>query len=366
MTQINLLNDEINELIRERNEMDVSLQNTTGPDAYREIQISIEGVDAQIREKQSLIAELEKQEKIEEKVNADVPFTISGVDLDPIPPEFIAIIKDIVIADRRLRLGEHAIELEQVEAEAKSKNDKMREATDAEVAAIQAQIDTVTTELAVAKKELTTVSEFRDEVYNQNGELRERVFQLNLENADLSSKLNNAVTQIEEKDKEIARLNDQIDDYQKAKVYGERQAQSIIDVSPNEAEEINGKIKKLFTKVEDWGSVLKAIKSDGTFEMVKRDELKEEWAPEVPAYQGGSESTGSFPGEAVETDVADGGLSYPQAPSLDFRPEEESIGGMEGNSDIPEVVGETFEQRTERRLAELERVVYGKPAKEVA
>lgn len=345
MTQINLLNDEINELIRKRDELEARLQAANSAPEQNAIQHNLDGLNKTIGEKQTKLSE---QEKIEEKVNAaDVPFTISGVDLGLIPPQVMEVIDAIVKADRRLRLAEHAIELEQLEAEAKTQIEKLMESTNAELNAIQSQISTISAEQVELEAEMAKIAENRDN-------LRDKVLELEMINGDLTSKLRNAATQIEEKDKEIARLNDQIDDYQKAKVFGERQAQSIIDVTPNEAEEINGKIKKLFTTFEDWGSVLKAYKPDGNFEVVKREEFNSEWVPEVPTYNGGSESTGSFPGEAVEADATDCGFPTPQAPSLDFPTQEETTTvpehTVDGEMDATSV--------TRAELAELEARVY--------
>lgn len=230
----------------------------------------------QLQEKEQARAEV-----IEAKVQDEaIPFAVAGIDFTELPAEVITLIDEVVKADRRRILREHEEELKQVESAAEEREIQLKRKNDELQQAINAYLE-------------------------ENNLLRNQVHQLTLEKQDAEQKRDAAVTEMEhfrtELDKantEIDRLNSQIDDYQKEKVFGERQAQQIIDVTPEENNSISAAIeavKKLYAKVEDWGSVQKVIKPDGTFELTTRQQLAEEWAPieppEVPSFRGEDSQT---------------------------------------------------------------------------
>lgn len=295
-----------------------------------------------------------KEQAIEERVHSEITFAIPGVDFTQLPVELISVIQLVVKADRRKSFAEHATELEKIEQEAEAK--------------IQAAEDSsayLTAHNDELKKIIENGKADNARLIRENGELRDYTYQLNLEKEDKDTKLANAVTQLEEAKAEIARLESQVEDYQKAKVLGERQAQAVIDVTPTEADEINAAIKQLFVKSENWGSVEKLYLPDGTFKVVKRDELADWTAITPPPLLGGSETLAeTFQDEVAEANATDSGISAPQAPLLDFRSQEESNGGglpVDENGtlrsdDAPATWGElkALEAKIERRLSWLE------------
>lgn len=280
------------------------------------------------------INKAEKEQAIEERVhNEAVPFAIEGVDFKELPAALITIIEKVVKADRRRIYAEHAVELEQAETE----RDEIRNMYDSSKVSY----------------------DLLQEDYNQCArELKEQTAEtvrLIAERDDARANRDNAARQLEEAKAEISRLESQIDDYQKAKVLGERQAQAVIDVTPNEVDEINAAIKQ-FLSSEDWGSIIKVNKPDGTFERVKRDEFEREWTPITPPpLLGGSNDSVSFQGEDTQVDVIDSGVSAPEAPSITFPSE------TEGTVQTNTVSGAVAEQKDEiiRRLERLEIAVFG-------
>lgn len=192
---------------------------------------------AEIQKLKGLEAELIKQiaveQVIEVKVQEDIPFSISGVDLSELPPEMIKVVEMIVKADRRKIYAEHALELEQIEdasAAEKAEADIKISSQDKALEVLRQDYETCARELSEQEDETIRLVQERD------------LFRKNLANAEL---------RIVEKDAEIARLNDQVGDYQKAKVFGEREAQSIIEVNTDEANNINKAIAKVKESLED-------------------------------------------------------------------------------------------------------------------
>ena len=270
-------------------------------------------------------------ENIEQKIQADVRFAIEGVDMTNLPDSLILVIEKVVKADRRRIYSDHAIELDQIEAERDDYKSKLESLKD-DHQNLSVEYDKACQELKDQTAETLRLIEERDEMKRTR---------------------DNAAAQLEEANKEIARLKSEIEDYQKAKAFGEKEAQNIIDVTPNDADEINAAIKQFLTS-EDWGSVIKATKPDGSFELVKRDEFEAEWAPIEPPTLGGSESTESFLGEdqaqdhngdTAETEETTEPVNQFQAPHFPGTGEN-TIGG--------EVADETFEQEVRRRLEKLE------------
>lgn len=221
-------------------------------------------------------------ENMEQKVCADLPFFVAGVNASDLPVEVIELIESIVHADRRRILDEHSEEvstLSKAFADYRVQAEQQIEESKAEFIVLEKEYDTCARELKEQQVETMRIIEERNEA-RQNRD--------------------NAAQQIEELKAEVRRLEEQVAEYQKAKVFGEREAQQIIDITPTETDSIQSKIdavRKLYTKTEDWGSVIKAEKQDGTFELVGRDELEREWSPITPPSLGGSEDTVTFLGQ---------------------------------------------------------------------
>lgn len=271
-------------------------------------------ISTNISERQNIIDDLSRIEKkiteirtqqdkvqaIEEKVhNEAVPFAIEGVDFTQLPAQLITVIEKVVKADRRRIYAEHALELEHIENE----YDEYKQNAEGNISGLQANLSVLQQDYDNAARELK--------------EQTEETIRLIAERDEARKNRDNASAQLEEAKAENERLKSEIDDYRKAKVYGEREAQSVIDVTPTEAEDINNAIKQFLTS-EDWGSVIKATKADGSFELVKRDEFNSQWQ-----QVGGSETpAGTFQGEAAEAITGGSGVSdtegqviYEQVPS---------------------------------------------------
>lgn len=241
--------------------------------------------------------------QIEEKVNADVPFAIPGVDFTKLPSEFITLLNLIVKADRRniytaqadldtKKDADHAAYKAQAEQRIGDLTQRMGEQTQA-YNDLEQELLEVRTELA-------------NEITARQHEVAAKV-QAIAERDEARTNRDNAAAQLDEARKEIDRLNSLVDDYQKAKVFGEREAQQVIEVvtEASEATEINEAIQKLYTSFENYGNINKVTKPDGSTELVKSDALMNEWT-KAPA--GGSESADSFRDETAEAITENGGL----------------------------------------------------------
>ncbi|WP_028609220.1 hypothetical protein [Paenibacillus harenae] len=272
----------------------------------------------ELNTKISVQAQAEREQAIEERVHSEITFAIPGVDFTKLPVELINVIHLVVKSDRRRIIAEHAIELEQIENEF----DAYKQNAEGNYNGLLANHNQLEQEYEACARELK--------------EQTEETVRLIAERDDARKNRDNAAAQYEEAKAEIERLKGQIDDYQKAKVYGEREAQSIIDVTPNEAEEINEAIK-LFVSSENWGSTEKLYLPDGTFKVVKRSELSE-WQLSTPPTLGGSETLPeTFQGETAEGDVSDSGVSDSEAAGIDFRQEEESTtAGLDEHESVSE------------------------------
>lgn len=189
-------------------------------------------------------AKSQKEQAIEQKVQEDIPFSIPGVDISDVPPEWMQVFDLIQRADRRRIYGGHAVELEQIE------NDHAEYKAQAELR-IANQGETIET----LRLDCEAIAAERNEKQNEIVRLEGENNQLALEKAHADAKRDAAVRDKEESVKlmveevasrqnEIQRLRSEVADYQKAKVFGERQSQSIIEVDSEEANAINQAIAK--------------------------------------------------------------------------------------------------------------------------
>lgn len=281
------------------------------------------------------ISKAEKEQAIEEKIHSEITFAIPGVDFTQLPVELINIIHAVVKADRRKNLSEHSAELDKLERE----YDEYRQDAEGDFNKLLVNHNLLEQEYEAVARELK--------------EQTAETYRLIAERDEARINRDNAARQLEEAKAEIARLESQVEDYQKAKVLGERQAQAVIDVTPNEAEEINAAIK-LFVKSENWGSSEKLYLPDGSYTVVKRTELPEWTAITPPPMLGGGETaTETFQGQDTQANVIDSGILAPQAPVIDFRSQEESNGsGLPVDAD--RVVRSDDEPVTWKNLKELE------------
>lgn len=286
------------------------------------------------------INKAEKEQAIEERVHSEITFAIPGVDFTQLPVELITIIHAVVKADRRKNLSEHSAELDKLERE----YDEYRQNAEGNYNGLHANYSKLELDYETVSRELREQSE--------------ETVRIIAERDDARKNRDNAAAQLDEAKAEIERLKSEVDDYQKAKVLGERQAQAVIDVTPNEAEEINAAIKA-FIKSEDWGSIIKVVKPDDSFELVKRDVFEKEWtAITPPPLLGGSEIPAeTFQGQVPEANVTDGRVPATEETSVDFRPEESTTTGVDEYSAVSEgdapVTRQEF-QSLAARVAQLE------------
>lgn len=218
--------------------------------------------------------EKQRAEAIEEKAHsAEIPFAVAGIDFTELPAEVITLIDVVVKADRRRLLNEHAIEVEQLESDHFARiQEKIREYNELE---------------EHTKRIEANESKLAEEVT----QLSAKVFQLDLEKRDAEEKRDAAVFEKEAIESalngaqdEIAHLQAEVYELKRAKEYSNRQTEQ---VSANEEETASisaavEAVKKLYEKVEDWGSIQKVIKPDGSFELATRAEVEAEWAPVPP------------------------------------------------------------------------------------
>lgn len=295
----------------------------------------------ELREELRKVQEEQKQraDQIEEKVYAeDIPFSVAGV--EGMPPEVMKFTEEVVMADRRKFFNEHAIEMEQLEEESRKKDELIetlrREKEEMQAIAIRRDIET---------HEL--VKNYTGEVYRLTAELADAESKRDAavrEKEESFGYLENAQKENEKMVAEINRLKSEIEDYQRAKMWGERQAQSIIDVTPEENQSIAAAaeaVKKLYARTEDYGSIIKVTLPDGSFTLAKRSEVEKEWAPidvpEVPDFQSQIESAGVEPSEhgadptAVGTDVGNGHQVTAEIRNEEIKSTEERLWQLEND-----------------------------------
>lgn len=246
----------------------------------------------------------EQRNLIDERVEAEaVPFAVAGVDLNDLPVEVVQLIETVVKADRRRIYAEHAEEIQKIEAGAEERELQLRrqnEELQAKIAEYEATISEYERKIAELGDEVADLAAKRDAAVEQYEEVKQENIILRQVNDSIQ--------------RDIERLNSQIDDMRKAQVWGERQAQSIIDVTAEEQEEIQKRVeavRKLYTHRDDtWGTMSILYDEKGNKHVVPRAQADEEWAPiEAPAFVGGE----SFRQEDSAADAGDGGVSAAEA-----------------------------------------------------
>lgn len=287
-----------------------------------------------------------REEAIEEKVHAEaVPFAVAGIDFTGLPAEVITLIDAVVKTDRRRMLNEHSVELEKEEQAFKK---------------LQGHLDQTL-------KEADEIQEAFDEQGLEIARLKDENYKLAMDKEDAEGKRDaamdaraEALDALKVAQTEIERLKSELEDYQRAKVFGERESQQIIDITPNESADISAAVaavKKLYSAVEDWGSVQKVIKPDGSFELVKRAEFNEQWEA--------AEGQNSFRSEDTATNTQE--PAVPAAEELGIVPpifrDEGQPPVVEGESNE---VGQVATETIEERVAKLERAVFGQVQGEAA
>lgn len=290
---------------------------------------AVDSLNEQIKAVQGQLASAE----IEDKVHADgVPFAVDGIDFTDLPAQVITLVEKIVKADRRRIYADHAAELQQLGS-----------THDASQSTAQAKIDELT-------KENASLQDDYNKCATENSQYVAEIAQLTRERDEARQNRDNAAAQLDEANKQIAQLKSQVDDYQKAKVFGEREAQSITDITPAEQDDIlaaKEAVKKLYTSVEDWGSVQKVIKPDGTFELASREELKNDWVPETGVSGQDSfrnEDTSSIP-ESSGIPATEVAITPPPVPS--FLDTTDAVNASGGNGAVQTVVAEQAISRAE-------------------
>lgn len=221
----------------------------------------------------------QKAAQIEELVHAtDVTFTVAGADFSRFPDEMRAalmqVVELIVKEDRR---GIYT----QVDADRAADKAKYEElqgmckvledvggSLRTQVETLQATNIDLVGEYATLKARYEELHDSFDHISEENGSLK-------FEIKDWQSKHKNATDEIERQKSEIA-------DYQNAKVMGEREAQKIIDVTPEAASDINDAMDKLYTSFKNFGNINVVTKLDGTTEQVKSADLLNGVWKEVP------------------------------------------------------------------------------------
>lgn len=301
----------------------------------------IKAVQAQI---DALNATAQREAIIESHVSQEISFAIAGVDLTDLPVQVVNLVSLIVRSERK--------QSAKANLDALDEKDSTHQEEKAAMLGTIAEQNQVTEDL----RGIISVGKADNaRLVNENGNLRDHIAQVNLDVEDLRSKLANAAAQLDEKDAAIKQLTSQIDDYQRAKVYGEVAAQKIIDITPesSEANDISAAVAalKTYISVENWGSVNKVVKEDGSFELVKNTELEKDWVP--------AEAT-TFP-EAAETiaqdnqlPVTESAIAPPALPSETALPNlDTTVGGIATDTAVETVTRQEFEE-LKQRVAKME------------
>lgn len=302
------------------------------------------------------LKELDEQEKFiqaqEEKLEEEISFNIPGVDMTRLPVEVIKLV-EIIVRHDRARLIE---ETKEEYARLTSEFNEYRQGADEREAQLRRQNNELQLrhdEMAGELRELQAELEAKEERIKQLTYERDEMAEMK---QDAEMKRDNAIRELDDARKEIARLESQIADYQKAKVWGEREAQKIIDIPAEEADDVQklvDEIAERYIAADDtFGTLVKVTLEDGSTKVVKRSEF-EKMQPVQPPEVGGS----SFRDETQpESDRVSGEVDGTadqnvQQEGVNFRPAADD-GLAQGN------MGGTLADATlEERVAALEKRV---------
>lgn len=303
------LNEQIEELEEQQAQIEAQLNGAQDSDEYARITNELNIVRNRLSEKREELRQQQEKEQaraedIEERVNAEpVPFTALGIDLGGMPVELVKLIEDVYRTTLRNAYNVHAIELDQMEAECDRRvHHQIREYNELEahLKLVEANEEKLGNEVNRLESELNeAILERDDAIEKRDAAVREK------EENDLGLR-----TLLQMCEKERDELRAKLEQYEKAAEYQARQDQPISmgEDEKNTLQASADAVKKLFARAEDWGSVIKAVKPDGTFERVSRAEFQEEWAPVPPELP-------SFREEDSIADVEDNTVSTPEAPA---------------------------------------------------
>lgn len=334
------LRNQITDLEIQEADIERQLQHAETDEEARQITNDLNLVRNRLSEKREELRIAEEKEQaraevIEEKAHsAEIPFAVAGIDFTGLAPEVITLIDLVVKADRRRMLNEHAIEIEQLDQQINNQN---------------SVLNAITGDL-VARTETMSM-------------LMEENYQLTLEKEDAEKKRDAAIRekeeaqiQLQKADAELQAIRAEIEDYKRAQEYNNRQTEQ---VTANDEEKANisaaiAAVKKLYVTVEDWGSVQKVIKEDGSFELATRQQVQEEWSPvDVPSFRPEDTDADAQSDQLLITETA----ATVEPPA--FREEEPAVQGehvLHGTV-ASEAVGQdqpTWEEWVERAISDLQ------------
>ncbi|MEK8128372.1 hypothetical protein WMW72_10700 [Paenibacillus filicis] len=317
--------------------------------ANRQALTDVDSITAELERKRE---EFGRQQEIEQKIEGEgITFQVPGVDFTKLPADLIKLIDGVVRADRRRIYAEESV---RYDALVESTKERL-EAADAREKEFKQQNDT----LYETNRKLTAENA---ELNSENARLTEENGMLKGENDDLHARLKNATNQIEEADQEIKRLNSHVDELRAAQVFGERKAQNVIDVTPNEAEDLQDVVNRIVGIQHINGNWHEVVKEDGSKIVVHQSELPElqkQVQQQVPSFRG--EDTPSLPGgDQFHTPEATA-LVVPQFPVPTGAGLHVEAGGAAEDSP-----GVGASKTLEERVAELERHCFGRVNGEVA
>lgn len=333
------LRSQIAELEAQETQIESRLNNAQDSEEAARITNELNMVRNRLSEKRYELKQQEEKEQaraeeIEQKVHdEDIPFAMAGIDFTGIPDKVIQLIDAVLRTDRRRLLNEHAIELDLKDNEIE--------------------------ELMAANK---SIADEYEKLSVQNNEISASLHNEIMLRLDAEEKRDAAVrdkeenytvmnAEIQSQKATIDELRAKLEQYEKAAEYQARQDQpiSMTAEETNSLQASADAVKKLFARAEDWGSVIKAVKPDGTFERVSRAEFQEEWAPVPPELP-------SFREEDTASNVEDDSVPDPEAPAAVTEDTFQSD-VLAGHSDTD--AGETEPATIEERVARLEAAVFG-------
>lgn len=215
------------------------------------------------------IREEEKEKRLEDAKKEAVSIIVGGEAVEGLPPQVAELIQIAV---------EDAVNKERsiYEQEIQHKEDAIKG-----LKQVIEEKNVLTQELTDQNEELIKDLEESSE---ETQKWIDKATQAERENQDWIQKHKNATSQLLEKDIEIDRLKSEIEDYQKAKVFGEREAQKIVEIPANQrAQELVQQIQKEYKHFNEFGSPLfvEAVAEDGTKEVIPRKEAESMKLPKI-------------------------------------------------------------------------------------